>query len=106
MESKLGSNWRRNMEDMLDRMETGRTRRLNLGKEGNAIMDYLNGSVGTIMNFNTRSAVLQGISNVNFINHSFNNPLAATKAFANQPQYWKDFMTIMNSDMLKNRRLV
>ena len=104
MESKLGSNWRQNMEDMLDRMETGRSRKLNLGKEGNAIMNYLNGSVGTIMNLNTRSAVLQTISNVNFINHSFNNPLAATRAFANQKQYWKDFMTIMNSDMLKNRR--
>ena len=67
-------------------------------------MNYLNGSVGTIMNLNTRSATLQLISNINFINHSFNNPLAATRAFANQPQYWKDFMTIMNSDMLKQRR--
>jgi hypothetical protein len=56
------------------------------------------------MNLNTRSAMLQLISSVNFINHSFNNPLAATRAFANQPQYWKDFMTIMNSDMLVQRR--
>ena len=104
MESKLGTNWRTNMEDMLDRMETGRTRSANLGEGGAAIMNYLNGSVGTIMNLNTRSAMLQLISSVNFVNHSFNNPLAATKAFANQPQYWKDFMTIMNSDMLKQRR--
>jgi DNA-binding CsgD family transcriptional regulator len=56
------------------------------------------------MNLNTRSATLQLISSVNFINHAENNPFAAAKAFANQPQYWKDFMTIMNSDMLKQRR--
>ena len=104
MESKLGTNWRETIEDMFDRMETGRTRSMNLGKTGTAIMNYFNGSVGAIMNFNTRSAALQLISTVNFVNSSFNNPLMAAKAFANQPQYWKDFMTIMNSDMLKQRR--
>ena len=104
MESKLGRNWRETIEDMFDRMETGRTRSMNIGKIGNKIMNYLNGSTGTIMNFNTRSATLQLISTVNFVNSSFNNPLMAAKAFANQPQYWKDFMFIMNSDMLKQRR--
>ena len=104
MEAELGSNWRETIEDMFDRMETGRTRSMNLSKGGAAIMNYLNGSVGTIMNFNTRSGVLQLISSVNFINHSFNNPLKATQAFLNQPQYWKDFMYIMNSNMLKQRR--
>ena len=104
MESKLGTNWRVIIEDMLDRMATGRTRSMNLGKIGNSIMNYLNGSVGAIMNLNTRSATLQLISTVNFINHAENNPFAATRAFANQPQYWKDFMKIMNSDMLKQRR--
>ena len=104
MESKLGRNWRETIEDMFDRMETGRTRSMNIGRIGNKIMNYLNGSTGTIMNFNTRSAMLQLISTVNFVNSSFNNPLMAAKAFANQPQYWKDFMFIMNSDMLKQRR--
>ena len=104
MESKLGTNWRNTIEDMFDRMETGRTRRQNLGETEAEILNYLNGSVGTIMNFNTRSAILQLISTVNFVNSSFNNPLRATAAFANQPQYWKDFMFIMNSDMLKQRR--
>ena len=56
------------------------------------------------MFFNTRSAVLQTISAINFINWSFNNPYQAGKAFANQPQYWKDFTTLMNSDYLKDRR--
>jgi hypothetical protein len=33
-----------------------------------------------------------------------NNPVAAAKAFANLPQYIKDFSYIFNSDMLKQRR--
>ena len=104
MESRLGTRWRSDIEDMFDRMETGRTRGRDMGRIGNKVMNYLNGSVGAIMNLNTRSATLQLISSVNFINHAENNPLAATRAFANQPQYWKDFMTIMNSNMLKQRR--
>jgi hypothetical protein len=104
METKLGSDWRENLEEMFYRMETGKTRRADLGKAGNAMMNYLNGSVGTIMSLNTRSATLQLISSVNFINHDFNNPLLAAKAFANQKQYWKDFAYILNSDMLKQRR--
>jgi len=77
---------------------------MKLGVGGAEVMNYLNGSVGTIMNLNTRSASLQLISSVNFINHAENNPLAASRAFLNQKQYWKDFMTIMNSDMLVQRR--
>jgi hypothetical protein len=56
------------------------------------------------MFFNTRSAVLQTISAANFINWGFNNPFRAGKAFANQPQYWKDFVKLINSDYLKDRR--
>lgn len=104
MEAELGPLWRESMDNMLFRMETGQSRPENLGRLGNTIMNYLNGSVGTIMNLNTRSATLQLISTVNFINHAENNPIAASKAFLNQPQYWKDFMYIMNSNMLKQRR--
>jgi hypothetical protein len=104
MESRLGTRWRESIEDMFSRMETGRTRSLKMGRIGNAIMDYLNGAVGAIMNFNTRSGVLQSISSVNFLNFSDNNVLAAGKAFANIPQYTKDFMRILNSDMLVQRR--
>ena len=56
------------------------------------------------MFFNTRSALLQTISSINFINFTDNNPLAAAKAFGNQKQYWSDFMTLINSDFLKARR--
>tara|TARA_R100001230_G_C5657711_1_gene162484 strand:- start:49 stop:1257 length:1209 start_codon:yes stop_codon:yes gene_type:complete len=56
------------------------------------------------MFFNTRSAVLQTISAVNFINFKDNNIFAAGKAFANQKQYWKDFVKLFNSDFLLARR--
>ena len=56
------------------------------------------------MFLNTRSAVLQTISSINYMNFSDNNPLQAAKAFANQPQFWKDFNTIFNSDYLQERR--
>ena len=67
-------------------------------------MDWINGSVGAVMFFNTRSAALQTLSTINFIDWSDNNIFKAAKAFANQPQFWKDFAYLFNSDMLKQRR--
>ena len=104
MESKLGTEWRENIEDMFDRMETGRTRSLKMDRGSAAMMNYLNGGIGTIMNFNTRSAVLQTISTTNFLNMRENNPIAAARAMGNVKQFAKDFKYIMNSDMLKQRR--
>ena len=51
-----------------------------------------------------RSALLQNLSMVNFLNFEDNNIFAAAKAFANQKQYWSDFAELFNSDMLKQRR--
>jgi len=104
MESKLGTRWRENITDMFDRMETGRTRSLKLDRGSAAMMNYLNGGIGTIMNFNTRSAALQTLSTLNFLNMRENNPISAGIAMANVPQFAKDFLRIMNSDMLKQRR--
>mgnify|MGYP000209074473 CR=1 FL=1 len=56
------------------------------------------------MFLNIRSAVLQQMSMVNFINFYDNNVYAAGKAFANQPQYYKDWAFIFNSDFMKQRR--
>ena len=83
MESKLGTRWRENITDMFDRMETGRTRSLKMDRGSAAMMNYLNGGIGTIMNFNTRSAVLQTISTTNFLNMRENNPIAAARAMGN-----------------------
>jgi len=56
------------------------------------------------MSFNTRSAILQQLSAINFMNWSFNNPFMMAKAMANVPQFAKDFNTLFNSDFLLERR--
>jgi len=104
IEAIYGSKFREALKDMLWRMETGRSRKSGGGRLMNEYMNWLNGSVGAIMFFNMRSALLQTISSVNYLNWSDNNPLKAAAAFANQKQYWKDFVFLFNSDYLKQRR--
>ena len=104
IQAVYGTNFRDALENMLYRMETGSNKVQGGDKVVNGFMDWINGSVGAVMFFNTRSAALQTLSTINFIDWSDNNIFKAAKAFANQPQYWKDFMTLFNSDMLKQRR--
>ena len=104
IEAVYGTNLREAIEDALYAMKNGTNRSSGANKITNAWNNWVNNSVGTIMFFNRRSALLQTISSINFINWSDNNPLKAGLAFANQPQYWKDFATIFNSDKLKQRR--
>jgi hypothetical protein len=92
------------LDDMLHRMRTGTNRKFGVSKIERQFMDWTNNSVGAIMFFNARSAVLQTLSAVNFINFSDNNPINAGIAFANQRQYWNDFSTLFNSNFLKQRR--
>ena len=99
-----GRKYRDALENMIRRIKTGKNRSSEGTRLSNRILDYINGSNAAIMFLNTRSAVLQTISAINYVNWNFNNPLKAGAAFANQPQYWKDFMTLMNSDYLKDRR--
>ena len=104
LEAAYGKPYRKAMENMLQRMKSGRNRNFQGDTLTGRFTDWVTGSIGTIMFFNTRSAILQTISSINFINFTDNNVLAAGKAFANQKQYWSDFMTLMNSDFLKERR--
>jgi hypothetical protein len=104
LKAAYGQNWVDNVTKTLDRMKSGQNRRWGGNVTVQKWNDWVNGSVGAIMFLNTRSAVLQTISNINYINFSDNNPLQAAKAFANQKQYWKDFKDIFNSEYLKDRR--
>ena len=104
IEAAYGASFKSALEDILHRIKTGVNRPKGQSGAVNKFINYLNGSVGSVMFFNTRSAILQQMSNVNYLNFADNNILAAAKAFANQPQYWKDFAFIFNSDMLKQRR--
>jgi len=104
LEAALGPKYVEALRNSLARMKAGRNRIAGGNRLSNQVLDYINQSTGVTMFFNARSALLQTISAANFINWSFNNPLNAGKAFANQPQYWKDFTMLMNSDYLVDRR--
>ena len=104
LRAAFGDNYVEALQDMLYRMKTGRNRPSGANKLTNSFMNWINDSVGTIMFFNTRSALLQTLSTVNFINWEDNNPIAAAKAFSNQKQFWSDFAMLFNSDFLKQRR--
>jgi hypothetical protein len=104
MEAAYGSRWREAMEDSIRRMKSGSNRPIGGNRVTEGLLNWLNNSVGAVMFLNTRSALLQTISAVNFINLSDNNIVKAGVAFANQKQFWGDFMTLMNSDYLVERR--
>ena len=104
VEALYGSRHKEALQDVIRRMKSGSNRPGNPDRLTGAWLDWVNNSVGTIMFFNRRSALLQMLSFTNFVNWSDNNPLMAAKAFANQPAYWKAWVKIFNSDKLKQRR--
>ena len=104
LEAAFGARYVEALKSSLDAMSTGK----NSNPTGHRVTDgfvrWLNAAVGNIMFLNRRSAVLQLISFTNFINFEGNNLYQAGKAFADQPQYWKDWAMLMNSDYLVDRR--
>jgi len=104
IEGLYGTSFREAMEDILYRMENGTNRTFGQNKLVNEFTDWVNNSVGTIMFLNARSATLQTISFINFINWTDNNPLKVAQTILNFPQFAEDFAMIFNSDMLKQRR--
>ena len=104
LEAAYGQNYREALENIIARMKSGTNRQKSSSRVINEITDWLNNSVGAIMFFNTKSAILQTISAINFVNYGDNNILKAGLAFANQPQYWKDFNRLFNSEYLVARR--
>jgi hypothetical protein len=104
LEAVYGYKYRVALENMLLRMKTGTNRKPSSNALENRALDWINNANGVTMFLNTRSAVLQTISAANFINWTDNNPLKVAKALANPKQYSKDFMDLMNSDYLVDRR--
>ena len=104
LEAAFGEGYRDALENILGRMKTGSNRGFKGDTLTGRFVDWLNASVGAIMFFNMRSAVLQTISSVNFVNFTDNNIFKAAGAFANQPQYLRDVVKLMNSDYLVERR--
>jgi len=104
IEGVYGTNVKEALQDALYRMETGINRPSGTNRLTNNFNNWVNRSIGAIMFFNRKSALLQTLSSVNFVNWSDNNPIKAAAAFANQKQYWSDVVKIFNSPKLKSRR--
>ena len=104
IEAIYGLSFRKAIENSLTRMWSGRNRTAYNDAASNRVLDFINGSVGTIMFLNTRSAILQMVSTANFVNWSDNNIFNAAAAFANQPQYWSDVTMLMKGEYLTARR--
>ena len=105
IQATYGPKFREALEGSLNSMKTGVLRKpLKKGSIEQKWFDWINNSSATLMFFNVRSAILQTISSVNYLNWSDNNPVQAAKAFANTKQFWKDFEFLFNSDKLKQRR--
>ena len=68
MEAAYGTRWREAMEDSIRRMKAGTNRPIGGNRVTEGLLNWLNNSVGAVMFLNTRSALLQTISAVNFIN--------------------------------------
>ena len=104
IEQAYGNDYADALKNVLERMETGLNRKKGKDKEFNSVMNWINQSVGAIMLINTRSAILQQLSLINYTNWSFNNPFMMAKAMANVPQFVKDYLKILNSPFLQERR--
>ena len=68
VEAIYGFRVRESLENAIFRMKTGQNKNKGSGRLVNEWNNWVNNSVGAIMFFNRRSALLQTISTVNFIN--------------------------------------
>lgn len=102
LEAAYGPKYRAAMEDHIQSIKTGRNTAYELGPIDTKTYNFVNNANGALMTLNFRSATLQLTSAFNYINWSDNNMAKAGLAFANQPQYWKDFSYLWNQ--LEGRR--
>lgn len=101
IEAVYGRSYAKALQNSLDRMKTGTNR---VEGSNDSFLNWLNGATAVTMFANMRSAILQTLGAINFINTSDNNILKAGAALLNVKQYTKDFFTIWNSDYLRDRR--
>ena len=104
LEATFGKGYVDALKESLAAMERGKNRLPSKNKQFDKYLDFINGSVGAVMFLNTKSAVLQTLSTLNYLNWTDNNPVAAAKQFANIPKFSKTFMELFNSEYLVNRR--
>lgn len=103
IEAVYGVELKEALQDILYRMKNGTNRPSSADRLTNAFTNWLNNAVGAIMFFNRRSATLQLLSMLNYVNAQENNPLAVAKTVLNVKQYGKDIYTILSSPKIKKR---
>lgn len=101
IEAVYGTTYASSLRNVLQRMKLGTNR---LDNSSDAFLNWLNGATGVTMWWNMRSGILQTISATNFINTTDNNIVKVGARLINFPQFRKDFLTLWNSDYLKDRR--
>ena len=105
LEALYGENYRKAVENVLERMRSGRNRvNEDSDKMAKKTGGWISNQVGAIMFLNMRSAVLQLLSTVNFINTTDNNPLKAIARVLNAPQYLRDMRFLLGSAFMRDRR--
>ena len=105
IEAAYGTTFKKALENAIGRHKTGMKGVYEGNDAGRWFENWLNGAIAPIMFLNRRSAVLQLLSMVNFVNWTDNNPIKAlTTPLSNPKQFAKDFMMILNSDKLIARR--
>jgi hypothetical protein len=105
LEARFGGKYVYNLKQMLKRIERGKSRPESTNESFNKALNYVNGSVATIMFLNMRSAALQTISAANYVNWTDNNPVAIGKVIAENPaEFIRVAKKIWSSDALKDRR--
>ena len=105
LEARFGSKYVYNLKTIMTRMSNGKARPESTNESFNKALDYVNGSVATIMFLNMRSAGLQTISAANYVNWTDNNPIEIGKVIAENPKlFFETAKKIWSSDALKDRR--
>ena len=101
IEAVYGTRYARALKNMLERMKTGSNR---LEGSNDKFLNWLNESTAVTMFWNTRSAMLQVLGAINYVNTSDNNILKIGQTLANPKQWVSDFLTVWNSNYSRDRR--
>ncbi len=106
LEALYGVNYVTALKNILHRMKTGRNRiDSETDKTSKQAQGWISNQVGAIMFLNMRSALLQGLSALNYINTTDHNPLQAIRRMLNVPQYAKDTKFLLGSAFMRDRRM-
>ena len=92
------------LKGMLDRMESGIAFPMKLSSFEQQVLNWARGSISNVMFWNFRSASLQLLSLLNYIDIENNNPVEVMKTLNDFDQYVSDVAYLWSSPYLQSRR--